>query len=302
MTTRFQKYWSHIRTAHLNKLRKSMWYTLTYARRVIADTPFIIIRFLILRLSNRILVKIKSSVEPKVKLDYPRSPIYLNADSELSVFRSQACAKEPETIAWIEKNIKPQDVFYDVGANVGAYSLVACQLHDGNVQVCAFEPSFSTYYQLCRNIIINNCQERIFPYLIALTEKTDLLTFHYRSVEGGSADHFLSVDSSSLPIDMMPVYKQKVFSFSLDTLVRDYGFPPPQHIKLDVDGAEYSILLGACETLKTGIIKSILVEVRTVNQQDELVVKYLASMGYQLASRHDRGDGIIWNYIFVRAE
>jgi FkbM family methyltransferase len=282
-----------------NRLKKLR----VYFRNAFEFLIYLVYRMLLsIPLTAKTLSKVKQQINPVAKMDYQPINISLHADTELDLYRARACAKEPETITWIEKNVKPQDVFYDIGANVGAYSLVAAQLHKGKVQVFAFEPSFSTYYQLCRNIILNGCQKSIFPYLIALTEKTDLLTFHYRSVESGSAEHFLSTATSLLPIDMKPVYEQKVFSFSLDTLVKDYHFPLPQYIKLDVDGAEYSVLLGALETLKTGTIKSILVEVRAINQQDEMVVKYLTAMGYELASRHNRGDGIIWNYIFVRAE
>src|SRR5688572_14716010 len=61
------------------------------------------------------------------RLDYDRADIYLRVTSKVEGFRIHACAKEPFTIEWIHGQLRAGDVLYDIGANVGAYSLVAAK-------------------------------------------------------------------------------------------------------------------------------------------------------------------------------
>ena len=88
-------------------------------------------------------------------LDYERSQIRLVVDSEAELPRLNSCRKEPETVAWIERFVRPGDVVFDIGANVGAYSLVVDRAAGGQCTVYAFEPSFSTFAQLSRNVALN---------------------------------------------------------------------------------------------------------------------------------------------------
>src|SRR5262245_31131064 len=58
-------------------------------------------------------------------------------------------SKEPDTIAWID-NFESSDVFWDIGANVGVFSLYAAR--QCGVRVVAFEPSADNYMVLCKNV------------------------------------------------------------------------------------------------------------------------------------------------------
>lgn len=261
-----------------------------------------IYRFLLYPLPNRTLGRLRLAINPTVRLDYNRHAIYISAEAELRFNRAHACQKEPETINWIENNMQAGDVFYDVGANIGAYSLVASKFTHDQIQVIAFEPSFSTFDQLCRNIVKNKCQNSIQPYMIALGEETGLLTFHYHSLDGGSSEHF----SDSAPEEYTHlqdnyVYQQKILSHSIDRLVSEFKFPAPNYIKLDVDGAEYSVLKGAKHTLQNEQVKSVLVEVRTGNDLEKNVLEFLTPLGFELVSRHYRGADV-WNDIFVKKQ
>ena len=98
------------------------------------------------------------------KLDYKPHDIWLNIQSRGEfVTRLTSCAKEPETVAWIEELVRPGDVMFDIGANVGAYSLVASKATQGEASIYAFEPAFTNYPQLCRNIMLNECSNSIVP-------------------------------------------------------------------------------------------------------------------------------------------
>lgn len=244
------------------------------------------------------LARLKGLLVPVVRLDYAAHEIFLHADSELMLWRARACAKEPETVQWIESSVHSGEVFYDVGANIGAYSLVAAKyLHD-QVRVLAFEPSFSTYSELCRNVVLNRCEGCIEPHMIALTEQSGTVEFEYRSLAAGAAEHAMTSAAQTSGSDFEPVYKQKLLAFSLDDLVGQYGFPVPDSMKIDVDGAESAILRGAAKTLREPNLRSLLVEVHA-DQLEELV-GLLEAAGFEATSRHDRGNGLVWNIVFCR--
>src|SRR5574337_127189 len=104
--------------------------------------------------SGMLLVKLKNGYNKIMKLDYSKADIFIHIDSDWERYtRTKSCRKEPETIEWIENTIKPGDVVFDVGANIGAYSLVMAKSSNMGAKVYAFEPSWPTYIQLCRNII-----------------------------------------------------------------------------------------------------------------------------------------------------
>jgi hypothetical protein len=71
-------------------------------------------------------IELQAANKPR-RLDYDRADIYLRVTSKAETFRVKACAKEPFTIDWIHAHLAAGDVLYDIGANVGAYSLVAAK-------------------------------------------------------------------------------------------------------------------------------------------------------------------------------
>jgi FkbM family methyltransferase len=289
-----KKFMAGIKVDAKKTLLKAIFYSIRVAGDVFADGLYFAFIIPLLLLPSRTLARIKHTLSPTVRLDYAKDNIKLQADSLIDLNRARACEKEPETVRWIEECIQAGDVVYDVGANVGAYSLITSKFFRGMVKVYAFEPSFSTYNQLCRNIILNHCEDSVHPFLLALTASTGMVEFDYRSLEAGDAEHALSVQLTG----MIPAYRQQLLAYSLDDLVVEFGFPHPTHIKLDVDGSELAILRGAAKILQSDSLKSILVEVRKDEGQADQVEYILRSAGFVLASIYDRGDGRIWNYIF----
>src|SRR5207237_7374841 len=108
---------------------------------------------------------------------------------------------EPWTVRWIEQNLRAGDVFYDVGANVGAYALVAAALGT-TAQVVAIEPASANYAALCDNIRLNGREDRIVPLPVALAEETRLQTLGSQDVSAGAAGHALE---DGRPSQLQPV-------------------------------------------------------------------------------------------------
>src|SRR5262245_63764815 len=125
-----------------------------------------------------------------VPLDYAAHPVRLLASSPMEQkWRAKSCKKEPWTVAWIEESMGGGGVLYDVGANVGAFSLVAAKVCARRGTVVAFEPGFASYAHLCANIVLNHCEPIIVPVPLALGSASGLGRFRYLSLDPGPRRH-----------------------------------------------------------------------------------------------------------------
>jgi len=259
-------------------------------------------------LPDRIVLFLKSHTILVRKMDYEPAEILLQIESDVEyTTRLHSCEKEPETIDWIHSCFQDGDAYYDIGANVGAYALVAAKHFRGKVQVYAFEPSFPTFKQLCTNVVLNHCQGSITPLQVALSDRTGVAVLNYSSLLPGSALHALGQAVDYKGDHFQPVVEQSVLAFALDDLIRQFALPPPTHIKLDVDGIELSILKGAKKTLSSVALKSVLVEILEGDPQSAEVVALLEQSGLKFQSKHkyvyggDSGPSSrIYNYIYCR--
>lgn len=241
-------------------------------------------------------VFLKSNINLIKRMDYPKEDIFLDISSQIEYrVRLRSCEKEPETVEWIEESFKTGDVFYDIGANIGAYSLVAAKYLKGTITIYAFEPSFLNYAQLSKNIFINKCQDSVIPLNVALSDKTTIGSFHHQNLVPGGALHSLGKAVDHKNDAFVPVFTQSVLSYTIDDFIKGFNIPLPDHIKLDVDGIELSILKGAKETCFGSQLRSILIE---MNRDKDRIIAYLAQWGFRVSSHYP--PAYTGNYIFVR--
>lgn len=257
---------------------------------------------------DRFVLFLKTHTNLVKKLDYVGAAVYLQVESQIEYdTRLHSCAKEPETVEWIHSFFREGDVFYDIGANVGAYSLVAAKHLRGQIRVYAFEPSFPTFKQLSANIVLNGCQDWLVPLQIALSDRTGIATLNYSSLMPGGALHAVGEAVDYKGEEFRPVVKLPVLGFALDDLVRQFDLPIPSHVKLDVDGIELSILRGAEGTFRNTALRSVLVEILEGDAGSAQVIAWLERAGLRVHSRHKYSQGgevgpasRIYNYIFSR--
>jgi hypothetical protein len=88
--------------------------------------------------------------------------------------------REPETLAWIDDFETPCR-FWDIGANVGVFSIYAGPRTD--IEVRAFEPAAASYEALCRNIEANRLDDRVLAYCAAISDRTELGRLHLSGTE-----------------------------------------------------------------------------------------------------------------------
>jgi FkbM family methyltransferase len=216
--------------------------------------------------------------EDTIPLDYGVTPLRIVA----SAYRRQAtAAKEPFTVEWIEQSLREGGVLYDIGANVGGYTLIAAAQHP-SVRIVAFEPAYKNYAALCDNIVVNEFADRVVPVPLVLGRETHLATFRHRRLIVGGAQH----ESRAVPgeLDWEPEYEQPGLVAQLDDVVRLFGLPAATHAKVDVDGAELEVFGGAAATLAAQSLQGILVEMA---DDPDAVGRLLRDAGFELRQVHE---------------
>lgn len=180
-----------------------------------------------------------------------KPPFKMMVSNEIEQFRHDTWeSKEPETIEWI-KSFSDSDVFYDVGANIGIYSLFFCSLYP-NGYCYAFEPSNGNCSRLFENIKLNGFVN-ITPYNWAISNVIGRMLFEENNTEiGSSGGQIRNI-----------LHERGVFVAPIDTLSGLLKFP--NHIKIDIDGQEGTVIDGMICTISNPDVKSILVEFDTTN-------------------------------------
>lgn len=244
-------------------------------------------------LPDRILTLLKSTTVMTRELDYPRRRVMMAVDSPFELaMRLTACQREPETVEWIERDFRSGDVFFDIGANVGPYALVAAACHGGGVKTYAFEPACANYAQLCRNVSLNGFEKLITAVPVALSDRTGIDALNYTTFLPGGALHTLHGDrraASDGPFKAL--FSQGILTFTLDTFVEQFNVPIPTHVKLDVDGAEVRVLQGAARTLSHPAVRTVMVEVDEPKGDGEAIGRFLHDRGFAITARYVRTSG-----------
>jgi FkbM family methyltransferase len=246
-------------------------------------------------------ISFKEVVDVIGKIDYPKQDVLVAMDSYRQIRNARALKKEPDTISWIENEIRPGDVFYDIGANIGAYSLIAGARTGGNCVVYSFEPSFSTFAALCKNIFLNNAQGSITPFQVALGKITGLTSLNYSDIGPGGAAHKFGEEQpdwvGAKTVNGKP-FSQKVLLYSLDRFVKDFNLAMPNHIKIDVDGYEREVLVGAENVFSHPGLKSVLIEIEGSLEQQQEIIDFFIQKRFSLTQKTSHGN--TFNCIFKR--
>lgn len=105
--------------------------------------------------------------------------------NRINRFRAKSFAtKEPETLDWID-HLPQCCTIWDVGANVGLYSIYAAKKRE--CRVVAFEPSVFNLELLARNLFLNSLQERVSIVPLALSDKLAVNQLRMTTTEWGGA-------------------------------------------------------------------------------------------------------------------
>ena len=219
-------------------------------------------------------------------------------------------SKEPETLEWIDSfQVKENLIFWDIGANIGLYSIYNSLKHPKSTTI-AFEPSSSNLRILTRNISINNLEKNIKVVSIPLTNKENIFQEMKEGqfVEGGALNSFgEKFDFEGK--EFKPTMKYSLLGTTINYFLENSILVIPDYIKIDVDGIEHLILEGGDKFLSDKKVKGLLIEINeNFKEQFDKVINLMNKYGFQLLHKKHNDDMFsekskfnnTYNYIFKK--
>lgn len=171
----------------------------------------------------------------------------------------------------LKDNLKPGEVFWDIGANVGLHALTIKKLMP-TVQCHAFEPFYKNFARLCVNQQLNPASP-VHKYNLALSDKRSVETIHTTLNNSGRTSIHALQNAASTDVT--------IFTTTGDELI-SLGVPSPHVIKLDTEGSELAILTG-CKGLleKPNQVRAIIYE---SFDTDKKLEQLLSGYGFTITS------------------
>ena len=219
-------------------------------------------------------------------------------------------SKEPETLEWIDSFQEKENlIFWDIGANIGLYSIYNSLKHPKSTTI-AFEPSSSNLRVLTRNISINNLEKNIKVVPIPLTNKENIFQEMNEGqfVEGGALNSFgEKFDFEGK--EFKPTMKYNLLGTTINYFLENSILDIPDYIKIDVDGIEHLILEGGDKFLNDKKVKSLSIEINeNFKEQYDKVLNLMNKYEFKLLHKKHNDDMFseqskfnkVFNYIFVK--
>ncbi len=224
----------------------------------------------------------------KLRWKLTKKPIYLKLITNQK-FLSPKCGSgalifyqgvsEPKTYEFIKNTLKKGDVFYDIGAHLGEFSILASDLIGEKGEVHAFEPIPTIYQFLQKNLEINRIKN-VQSHPLVVSNKTGKVEF-----EVFSEPSISRISQNTIQIKNQIIQKISVDSITLNQYVENNKFP--NLVKIDVEGAELLVLKGMSNilSLKKDKAPVIILELlesnfKNFNYEPTDILKFLSHYGY----------------------
>ena len=179
---------------------------------------------------------------------------------------------EAEDMAFVLHTLRPDDLFVDVGANVGSYTVLA----SGAVgaRSIAFEPTPSTFDKLMRNISVNKISDRVEAYNMGAGAREETLQF---TAKKDTTNHVITGTTHEETIEIQAIRVDDILTNT------------PRIIKIDVEGWEQQVLLGMPKTLADPELVAVIAESndsagRNFGAQRDSVTEIMADNGFSASS------------------
>jgi FkbM family methyltransferase len=223
-----------------------------------------------------------SLMEQPLVVDTPRGPLSFVVLGRLSAGRgAKVLTKQEATISWIDSFL-PNSVFWDVGANVGVYTLYAARR--GDVEVVAFEPAAVNYFLLTANCEANQFDRRVRCLLMGLGRSKEIADLEVSQFEPASSFTFRA-KRNAFP------GRQAALVMSMDELIDQFALPCPNYIKVDVPGLTDDIFAGGQRVLANPQLRQIHVEASMQAKAGRRLAEMLGGFGFVPLAEHGEGGG-----------
>jgi FkbM family methyltransferase len=196
---------------------------------------------------------------------------------------------EPATTALFRRRLRAGDVVFDVGANLGYFTILAASLVGKTGDVHSFEPNPRLIPFLRNSIEFNLFEERVHLTNVAIAEQSGgVATLHLSTVAASSGV------SSLLPLSHLAAGSTiEVPVLNLADYCRTQQISSVRLLKVDVEGAELQVIRGAQELLRARRVELLVCEVQP-NEQDpdapKHLIEALGTFGYSPFAISERGE------------
>lgn len=226
-----------------------------------------------------------SNDSKEIQINHKNISLNFVASSELLRWRAVSFSeKEPETLGWIDC-FAGDEIFWDIGANIGLYSVYAAKRHQ-NASVFSFEPSVFCLETLVRNVVLNSVEDRVCIVPIAITERSNFAELKLSTVQKGGALSVFGADYGFDGNEFTSIFSYMTVGAAINDFLAVCPNAFPNHVKIDVDGIEHLILAGATDLLKDRRLISILIEVNDeFSDQAEGCSSLLQASGFSLVAK-----------------
>ncbi len=200
--------------------------------------------------------------------------IFLYPNNRISSAFVYASHPDQLEVAELRALADDQSVFLDIGANIGAYSIL---LMDKVKKLYAFEAHPHTA-NLCKmNFLLNGLSEN---QVISSAVSDSNQPLYFSNLENG--DPLNTIVAKNAEAIEVP-------SITLDQFMQDNVFAPGTNflLKIDVEGFEHHVLQGAKHFLATQTVKAILLE--TFSSEHQVIQEWLIALGFKIKmiSKHN---------------
>ena len=205
--------------------------------------------------------RISQLLVPRKKVKINQLSFTLSCTNWITHFRWYTFKnKEPETIYFIDNFLNNGDVFFDIGANIGVFSIYAGKKYK-DTQIISFEPEVSNLAILKENIIENKLTKQIMCYNLAISDEVGLSKLHLQDFTPGAALHTEDIGEIEFSAEgnRPIVWAEGIYRINLDYFCKETNIFPSV-IKIDTDGNEDKILMGAKTILNNPNLRSIIME------------------------------------------
>lgn len=193
--------------------------------------------------------------------------LYFEAAQHLGLWVRNVLRYEEKIQNYIRTYIKSESIVFDVGANIGQFTLLFAEWTGSEGKVVACEPDEKNYAFLNFNIAINKKHNVTAINKLVASDK-EMHTFYRDTLTGGRRGSMLKKYAG-----VNTTEPALVESVTIDWMIEKFGVP--DFIKIDVEGAEVEVLRGFG---KTGNVGAILIEVRESTKNE--VFEYFHSRAY----------------------
>lgn len=197
---------------------------------------------------------------------------------------------------WLESALQPGMVFYDIGANIGFFSVIAAEKVTPQGHVYSFEPVSGTHDRLVENIQLNKIDKHVTTFLAAASDHVGEAQI-YIPDKGMDAWNSLAVkpEAGNYRLDTIK-------TIVLDELVANQTLRSPDIIKIDVEGWELHVLKGLQQTLQT-YHPTLYVEFTSANLKAAgtncaELAEFIRALGYQLYEYDPRHKTLVVQHDF----